>query len=137
MNNIVRNVLAVLAGVAVGTLLNMGLVILGSKLIAPPMGVDSTDMESIKANMHLFTPKNFLFPYLAHSLGTLAGAFTAVKLSTNQHIGFGLGIGSWFLLGGIAASFMIPAPTWFIALDLLTAYLPMGFLGWKLASSRA
>ena len=33
-----------------------------------------------------------------------------------------------FLAGGIAASFMIPAPAWFIALDLLLAYIPMAWL---------
>ena len=32
------------------------------------------------------------------------------------------------LCGGVAASFMIPAPAWFIALDLLAAYLPMAWL---------
>jgi hypothetical protein len=34
-----------------------------------------------------------------------------------------------FLCGGVAASFMIPAPAWFITLDLLAAYLPMAWLG--------
>ena len=37
-------------------------------------------------------------------------------------------IGAFFLLGGVAASFMIPAPGWFIALDLLAAYIPMAWL---------
>jgi len=38
-------------------------------------------------------------------------------------------IGAIFLCGGVAAIFMIPAPTWFVALDLLAAYLPMAWLG--------
>lgn len=37
-------------------------------------------------------------------------------------------IGGGFLAGGVAAAFMIPAPAWFIALDLLLAYLPMAWL---------
>jgi hypothetical protein len=37
-------------------------------------------------------------------------------------------IGAVFLCGGIAASFLISAPAWFIALDLLAAYLPMAWL---------
>lgn len=133
MNNVIRNILAVLAGVAVGTLVNMGLVMVGPEVIPMPEGIDINDPESYKANMHLMKTQNFLFPFLAHALGTLAAAFTAVKLSTNKHLGFGLGLGGWFLLGGIAACFMIPAPTWFMATDLLLAYLPMGWLGWKLA----
>jgi hypothetical protein len=30
---------------------------------------------------------------------------------------------------GVAASFLIPAPAWFIALDLVAAYLPTAWLG--------
>jgi len=36
-----------------------------------------------------------------------------------------LTIGVFFLLGGIINSFMLPTPTWFIAIDILFAYLPM------------
>jgi hypothetical protein len=43
-------------------------------------------------------------------------------------------IGVIFLCGGVAASFMIPAPAWFIALDLLAAYLPMAWLGIQLGT---
>ena len=43
-------------------------------------------------------------------------------------------IGVIFLCGGIAASFMIPAPGWFIALDLLAAYLPMAWLAVRIGS---
>lgn len=38
-------------------------------------------------------------------------------------------IGAVFLCGGVAASFLIPAPAWFIALDLVAAYLLMAWLG--------
>jgi hypothetical protein len=39
-------------------------------------------------------------------------------------------IGLVFLIGGVvAASVMIPAPAWFIALDLVAAYLPMAWFG--------
>ena len=34
----------------------------------------------------------------------------------------------------MAASFMIPAPTWFIALDLLAAYIPMAWLGIRMGT---
>jgi hypothetical protein len=37
-------------------------------------------------------------------------------------------IGFVFLGAGIAACFMIPAPAWFMATDLLLAYLPMAWL---------
>src|SRR5262249_37579386 len=38
-------------------------------------------------------------------------------------------IGVCFLAGGVAAARMIPAPAWFVVLDLAAAYVPMAFLG--------
>ena len=42
---------------------------------------------------------------------------------------FSLGIGAFFLLGGIVASFIIPAPTWFVITDIVIAYIPMAWIG--------
>lgn len=133
MNPILKNVLAVIAGVIVGIAVNMGLIMLSSSVIPPPAGVDPTDMESLKENMHLFEAKHFIFPFLAHALGTLAGAFLAAKLAASHHMNIALGIGAFFLLGGITNVMMLPAPTWFAVLDLVVAYIPMGWLGGKLA----
>ncbi len=41
-------------------------------------------------------------------------------------------IAVFFLAGGIANVLMLPSPTWFIILDLVVAYIPMGYLGAKL-----
>jgi hypothetical protein len=46
-------------------------------------------------------------------------------------------IGSVFLIFGIAMCFMIPAPAWFIALDLTVAYIPIAWIGGMLKSSCA
>ena len=65
---------------------------------------------------------------LAHAVGTLAGALAAYLIAGSYKAQIAYVIGAVFLFGGVAASFMIPAPTWFIALDLLAAYLPMAWL---------
>ena len=135
MNPIVKNVLVVIAGIAVGWLVNMGLILLGPSIIPVPEGVDVTSTESMKAAMELYQPKHFIFPFLAHALGTLAGAFTAARIAANNQMKFALGIGGFFLLGGIAAIMMIPAPMWFNVLDLLVAYFPMAWLGGKVATA--
>jgi hypothetical protein len=36
-------------------------------------------------------------------------------------------------LGGAINAYMLPAPTWFLILDLAGAYFPMAYLGKKLA----
>ncbi len=133
MNPIVKNVIAVIAGIAVGTIVNMGLIILGGNLIPLPEGIDTGDMESLAENIHLFTPKHFIAPYIAHALGTLTGAYTAARFGGSNYKWLGLGIGAWFFVMGTIMVFMMPiTPVWFNALDLLT-YLPMGWLGWKLS----
>ena len=93
-------------------------------------------MEDLRESMKLFTPVNFIFPFLAHALGTLTGAFVAAKLATSHQMKFAIGIGVSFLIGGITMVFMCGGPVWFIASDLLLAYIPMGFLGGILAGGK-
>ncbi len=133
MNPIVRNVLAVIAGVVVGSVVNMGIVNVGPSIIPLPEGADVSTMEGLRDSMALFAPINFLPPFLAHALGTLAGAFVAAKLVTGHRLKYAIGISAFFLIGGISAVVMFGGPLWFKAADLLLAYIPMGFLGAKLA----
>lgn len=133
MNPILRNVLAVLAGAILGSLVNGFLINISGKVIPPPNGADVTTLEGLKATIHLFEPKHFVFPFLAHALGTLVGAFVAAKLAATHKMRLAIGIGVLFLLGGIANCFMLPAPMWFMAVDVIAAYIPMAYLGGKLA----
>lgn len=128
----VRKVLAVLTGIVIGNIVNGGLITIGPMFIVAPADVDVNDIESIKANFHLYEFKDFVIPFLAHALGTLVGAFTAAKIAKQDEIKYGLGIGVFFLIGGIAMSYMIYHPI-FSPIDLIVAYIPMGWLGAKLA----
>ena len=73
MKRVSRLILAVIAGLLVGSIANMALVMLSGHVIPPPAGVDTTTAEGLKAAMPLFEPKHFLFPFLAHAIGTLVG----------------------------------------------------------------
>lgn len=137
MHPILRNILAVIAGLVLGSVVNMGLIVLGSSLVPPPPGVDVNDMASINANISDYAPIQFLAPFLAHALGVLVGAFLTTKLAATRQLTLSLIIGAFFLLGGIMAVRMIPnAPVWFSILDLVVAYLPMAWLGYRLAAKR-
>ena len=139
--NILRNILAVLLGLVAGSAVNMAIVVAGPALIPPPAGVDVTNAESLAQSIHLFGPQHFVMPFLAHALGTLVGALVAYLVAASHKARFAWAIGVLFLAGGVAASFMIPAPAWFMAADLLLAYLPMAWLairiGAKLQSAPA
>jgi len=82
--------------------------------------------------MHLFQPKHFILPFLAHALGTFVGALLAAIIAATHKMKFALSIGIFFLVGGIANVFMLPSPIWFTVMDLVGAYIPMGYLAGKL-----
>jgi hypothetical protein len=132
MMTILRNIFAVIIGLVVGGAVNMALIIASPHVIPPPAGVDVSDSQSLSTSMHLFEPKHFVFPFLAHALGTLAGALLAFLIAASYRSVFAYTIGAFFLAGGIAATFMIPAPIWFIVLDLAAAYIPMAWIGTQL-----
>lgn len=132
MNNVLRNIVAVIVGLIAGGIVNMGIVTFGPHIIPPPEGVDMTNMESLKASIHLLRPQHFISPFLAHAAGTFIGALVASRIAGSGKFMIAMGIGLFNLLGGITAAFLIPAPVWFILLDLIGAYIPMAWLGWKL-----
>jgi len=134
MNKIARNILAVITGIILGSVVNMGIIMLQGSFIALPEGVDVTNTESLQSSMHLFEPKHFIFPFLAHAIGTLVGAYLSARIAASHKMKFALGIGIFFLIGGISMVFMIPSPIWFAILDLSLAYIPMGWLSGRLAT---
>jgi len=133
---IFRNILAVILGWFLGSVVNMGIIMVSGSIIPPPEGADVTTMEGLIEAMHLFEPKHFIMPFLAHALGTLFGAFIASKIAATRKKLFALIIGVCFLIGGTINVFMLPSPIWFIGVDLILAYIPMAWLGWKLAGSK-
>lgn len=134
MPTLLRNVLAVLLGIATGAVVNSVIVVVGPSLIPPPAGVNMHLAESINQSMHLFEPRHFLMPFLAHAVGTLAGALVAYLIAGSYKARMAYAIGAVFLCGGVAASFMIAAPAWFIAVDLIAAYLPMAWLATRIGA---
>lgn len=132
MNSTVRNILAVVLGLILGSIVNMGIIMMSGFIIPPPEGGDVSTMEGLKQTMHLFEPKHFIFPFLAHALGTLFGAIIASLVAATHKVKFALSIGFLFLIGGITNVFMLPSPIWFTVVDLVGAYIPMAYLGSKL-----
>lgn len=131
MKPLLRNILAVLTGLVIGGVVNMGIISISGSLIAPPEGADITTTEGLKASLHLFQFKHFIMPFLAHALGTLVGAFLAALIAATHKMKFALAIGIFFLAGGVINIFMLPAPVWFSVADLLLAYIPFAWLGAK------
>ena len=132
MNPVLKNILAVIAGIVLGSAVNMGIIMISGSIIPPPEGADVTTAEGLKASMHLFQPKHFIFPFLAHALGTFAGALLTAFIAATHKMTFALVIGAVFLVGGIANVVMLPSPLWFNILDLVAAYIPVSYLAGSL-----
>lgn len=133
MSPIIRNVIAVFIGVIVGMLVNGGIISASADWVPLPAGVDPNDIESIKANLHLYEGKHFLMPFVAHALGTLVGAFFTALVAASHKMKFAIVIGCIFMVGGIMMAFLLKGPIWFILLDLILAYIPMAWIGAKIA----
>jgi hypothetical protein len=128
LKNAIVGVVAVLVGLYIGGSLNMYLITISGSIVAPPEGAIMTTTEGLKEALHLFEPKHFLMPFLAHALGTLVGAFVAALIALKHKVRFALGIGCIFLVGGIMMTFMLPSPVWFTVVDLSLAYIPTAYL---------
>ena len=135
MKPVFRNILALLIGVIIGVVINLALIQASSLVIPPPDGTDFTTEAGLKAGMHLMQPKHFLFPWLAHALGTFTGAYVAARIAVSHRLFLAIIVGAIFLVGGVQMLFMLPSPWWFNVADLLLAYLPMSWLGWRLATA--
>lgn len=132
MNPILRNILAVLVGLIVGSVVNMSIIEISGSIIPPPEGFDLTTEAGLKASMPFFEPKHFIFPFLAHALGTLSGALITALIAASNKLKLALLIGFVFLFGGVWMVCILPSPIWFNILDLALAYIPCAWLGARL-----
>ena len=132
MNPFLRNGLAIIIGIFIGALINFGIILISGTIIPLPEGVDTSNMESIKSAMSLYEPKHFLFPFLAHALGTFFGGAITAKIAVSAQTKVALVVGIVFLYGGFSMVMQLPSPLWFNLLDLIVAYIPMAWLGAKL-----
>ena len=107
-------------------IVNIGLIIIGGIIF--PLAESFEPMNGINWDL-----KYFIFPFLAHSVGTLSGSFLVSKLSRNSNIIFPLIVGLYFLSGGIYMVTILPAPMWFVFLDLIVCYIPMSLIGWRIS----
>ena len=133
MKGIVLNVLVFVACVFAGGIANGLIINYSGTIIPPPVGSNLTTEEGLKAAMAVMEPKHFIMPFLAHAIGTLVGAFFVTLFSKDRKLFRALLVGFLFFLGGAWMVFELPSPLWFDAVDLGLAYIPMAWIGYKLA----
>ena len=133
MAPLLRNILAVVVGAVVCIMLNGVLLGLMMKLNPPPDGFDPNDISTYV----LLKAGHLLNPFIAHAVPSIIGGLIAALIAASHKMTFALVVGGLHMVGGIIACFIIPAPVWFIVLDLTIAYLPMAWLGGRLGGRGA
>jgi hypothetical protein len=132
--NIIRGILAVVLGIVACFIAKMVVMKFGPSIFPFPEGMNPNNLEDWKTFASVLQFKHLISPFLDHAFGSFFGGLIAVLISANRKMTFALVIGTLHLVGGIAAAFLIPAPVWFIALDLIVTYIPMAYLGGRLIS---
>ena len=132
MPPIIRNVLAVVAGAVVCIGLNGLLLGVMMNALGTPQGFDPNSPSTY----HLLEARHYLSPFVAHAVPSLIGGLIAAAIAATRKLTCALVVGGLHMLGGIAAAFIIPTPAWFVALDLIVSYMPMAWIGGRLASRR-
>lgn len=131
--NIFKRTLIIFVSIFSGAMLNSTIIQLSNKIIAPPKGFDLKTLEGLQAAMTHMEPKHFLFPFLAHALGTLLSTVMIARFLRSQQLIFSMMAGILFLMGGVSMVIMLPnTPIWFVLVDLIGAYIPMAYVGYKI-----
>lgn len=100
--------------------------------------MNTSDPASIDAHLGGYSVAQLMAPLIAHAAGTLVGTGAAARLAAARPLVPAMAVGLAFFMGGIAAVRMMPStPAYVAALDLGVAYLPMAWLGARIAARRA
>lgn len=132
--HILKRTILIILSVFIGAQVNGAFLTLGTNLIPPPEGYNLNTMDGLKAAVPFLEAKHYLFPFLAHAIGTFISAVLITRFIKSQQFVFSMMAGVLFLIAGISMVIMLPGtPIWFILVDLIGAYIPMAYLGYKLA----
>lgn len=133
---ILWSTIGVVIGALVGAVANGATLNAGTALIPPPTGVNHQDVDSINAAIGQYSMVQLMVPFTAHAVGALLGGAIAWAIARGRAAGMvsALVVGALFLAGGVTMVVMLPnTPAWFAAMDLIGAYLPMAWLGTRIA----
>jgi len=117
--SILRQILAVVVGLIVGSI---GITIvenIGHQLYPPPAGTDSNNREALKEYVGKAPFMALFFIIIAYALAAFVSGFTATKISNSGKHTAAVICGSIFLLITIYMMVSLPTPIWFWILGIL------------------
>ncbi len=126
----IRNILAVMGGLAVGMAINMAIIKINSSVLFPaPPGADLSDTTQLKAYVATLPASAFLVVMLAHLGQSFVGGWIAARAGASRPMLLAMIVGAVSLYGGLMMMMEIRGPTWFaveLPLYLVVAWLAGG-----------
>lgn len=109
----IRNILAVFAGLAAGMVTNMALIMLNAYVLFPmPEGMDMNDPEQMNVYIATLPATAFILVLAAHLGQSFVGGWTAARLGASKPMLLALIVGVLTLVGGIMNMMQLELPTW-------------------------
>jgi hypothetical protein len=119
MKALLRNILALLAGVFSGVILISLLEQFNVRLYPPPSGFDPRNAESVKAYAATLPPPAFLIVLGSYLVGFTAAVFLATRLSGSVHHRQGVLAAAFFGAASVMNLLALPHPVWFWVANLV------------------
>lgn len=128
-----RTILAVFLAIVVAGLIVAAIEAIGHALHPLPPGIDANNPEAMKNLIASLPQSALVIVVMAWALGSIAGGFTAAKVSRQHKRGAALAFGIAMVLL-IAMNFIaIPHPVWMIVFGVVLP-VPLALVGRKLAA---
>lgn len=134
----VRMILALLAGVIAGGIVTGVLEALGHMAMPLPEGLlpeDVSDREALNAALAQVPDANRVAVIAAWGGGALMAGWVTTTLARRHHLALAMVAGGGLLFAGLSNLIFIPSPLWMWAFGL-AVFLPMAWLGYRLAGKR-
>ncbi|MDJ0761006.1 MAG: hypothetical protein QNJ19_16545 [Woeseiaceae bacterium] len=112
--SMLRNVFAVILGIATFFLLIMAVQKIGHLLYAPPTDLDVKNHEQMRAYVATLPVGAILFVGLSYMVGAFGGSVVAAFVGTLKPLYFGVTIGGIVLAFALMNFVIIPHPWWFM-----------------------
>jgi hypothetical protein len=129
VNQILRNVLSVIAGLFAGAVVILLVETIGMAIWPPPPDLEPAEL------MQQIPLGALLMVELAYALGSLTAGGIASKLGVAKPPRLAVIVGVVLTLAGASNLVMLPHPLWFAVLSTLT-FVPLALLGARLVASR-
>lgn len=121
-----RNIGAVILGLFVGSMVNMGIIMLNAMVLFPmPEGMDMNDAVAMQAYIDTLPQVAFIPVILAHLGQAGVGGWVAARIGKTRPMMLAMIVAGLTLLGGVLNAMSIQGPLWtYIEMPL---YLAVGW----------